>query len=317
MLDYPGLVAVLRKAFQADYQVPPRHHHAIDGADANLSTLPGGRKSGQVDHNNTLLLMPAWRRGKYLGVKIVTVAPGNEAHRLPTVQGVYLLFDAVRGSLLAQMDGPALTARRTAAASALASTYLSVNNSSTMLMIGTGVMARQLIEAHTAVRPIRQIFVWGRNFAKARQIAADLEGGSLVVSAVESIEEQVAAADIISCATTSKEPLLKGEWLRPGQHIDLVGSYLPDSREADDEVIRRARIFADHRQAACRESGDLYIPIQKGILAEAGVVADLFELCRREKEGRQSKQEITCFKSVGLALEDLAAAEMAYERLGE
>ena len=299
LLDYDVLVIALRKAFQSEYTVPQRHHHNYNNPFSN--------------HQSTLLLMPAWEAGEYLGVKVVTVSPDNRKYELPAIQGIYLLLDANKGSMLAQMDGPTLTARRTAAASALAASYLANQNSSTLLMVGTGVLAPQLIQAHTSVLPIQQVYIWGRDFSKAQQLAAQLQANTFSVKAIEHIEEKAAAADVISCATLSKTPLLEGRWLRTGQHIDLVGSYLPDSREADDEVIRKSTIFADYRETATRESGDLFIPIQKGILTKESIKADLFELCKGEKKGRTNDSEITCFKSVGHALEDLAAAKLVYE----
>jgi len=182
-------------------------------------------------------------------------------------------------------------------------------------MIGTGRLAPELIKAHCTIRPIEQVYIWGRNEAKAHSLAAALGQNTFAVKAVSSIESIIQEADIISCATLSEDPLIFGHWLRPGQHVDLVGSYRPNMREADDEVIRRSSVFVDTYAGACKECGDIAIPLQTGILKKEDLKADLFDLARSSKTGRQEAEEITCFKSVGHALEDLAAAKLAFEAL--
>jgi len=300
-LNYPELITALKTAFQSDITVPMRHHHDF----AN----PLEQK------DSTLLLMPAWEAGKYLGVKIVTVSPNNGVYKLPSIQGMYILMDAHKGSPLALMEAKTLTAFRTAAASALAASYLACKDSKVLLMIGTGALAPQLIRAHAAVRPIERVYVWGRDLAKATTIVEQFKTASFAVEAVDNIAEAVAKADIISCATLSPNPLLKGDLLRNGQHIDLVGSYRRDMREADDAVIQRSSVFVDTYAGATKETGDIVIPLEKGILTKEAIRADLFELCKGEKKGRQTESEITLFKSVGHALEDLAAAKLVYEKL--
>ncbi len=301
LLDYESLIEALRKAFAADYTVPARHHYNFQN--------PNTKKA------NTLLLMPAWQSGAHVGVKLVIVAPENADQGLPAIQGTYTLFDANTGVPLAQMDAPMLTAKRTACASALASSYLSRKNSSSLLMVGTGVLAPHLIRAHAAVRAIKEVFIWGRNFAKATALARQLDNEILAVKAIEKIESGM-HADIISVATLSADPLIKGEWLNSGQHLDLVGAYLPTMREADDDVIQKSVIFVDNLESACDETGDLFIPIQNGLITKEDIKADLFNLCKNEHNGRSNEDEITCFKSVGHALEDLAAAQLAFEKDG-
>ena len=300
LLAYPALIQQLRIAFAADYTVPTRHHYNFDNPQA---TKP-----------NTLLLMPAWQAGEHVGVKLVIVAPENAKKNLPAIQGTYTLFDANTGVPLAQMNAPLLTAKRTACASALASSYLSRKESHSLLMVGTGVLAPHLIQAHASIRPIKEVYVWGRNFAKAMVLTKQLKLKDIKLTPIENIADGM-SADIISCATLSPEPLIHGQYLKPGQHIDLVGSYLPTMREADDEVIRRSILFADNREGATHESGDLYIPIQNGLITKDDVLADLFELCKSEHPGRTASDQITCFKSVGHALEDLAAAQLAYSKI--
>ncbi len=301
VLDFPTLIDVLYAAFRSDITVPLRHAHEYPNPQEGAAA--------------TLLLMPAWQAGKYLGVKIITVSPWNGRFDLPAVQGVYLLFDADKGTPLAQLDAQTLTARRTAATSALASRFLSRPESRTLLMVGTGALAPNLIHAHATVRPISRVFIWGRRFEKAKELSQQFSSAPFKVEAIPTIEEVIREADIISCATLSSQALIRGEWLRYGQHLDLVGSFKPNMREADDEAIRRSTIFVDSREAAPLESGDLAIPIQRRIITIASIKADLFQLCRNQKAGRTRSEEITIFKSVGHALEDLAAARLAFEKM--
>jgi len=301
LLDYPDLIETLRQAFQTDYKVPPRPHYTVANPHASKPSK--------------LLLMPAWEEGSFLGVKTIIVAPENSKYDLPAVQGTYILYDADKGVPLLSIDAPSLTTRRTAATSALASSYLSRHDSESLLMIGTGALAPELIAAHAAVRPIKQVFIWGRNFAKADALARQLSTPQLKVNATPTIPEVIHRVDIISCATLSPTPLVEGKWLLPGQHLDLVGAYLPDTREADDEAIQRASVFVDSRETAPVEVGEILTPLQNKVIQPADLLADLFELCLEKHTGRQSAEEITLFKSVGLALEDLAAARLIYEKL--
>lgn len=298
-LDPARLVAALRTAFCGDAIAPLRHHHSISGA--------------QTGTDATLLLMPAWSAGNppgYIGIKSVTVHPDNPSRGLPSVQGVYLLLDGATGSPVVLIDGPALTARRTAAASALASTFLSRRDAAHLLMIGTGRLAPELIRAHAATRPIRRVSVWGRNPEKARTLADSFNAAQYEVSVVTDLEPAVQDSDIVSCATTSRQPVFDGTWLTPGTHVDLMGGFRPDMREADDTAITRACVFVDTREGACREAGDITQPLAAGLLTPSAIRADLFELCRDEHAGRGLTSEITLFKSVGTAIEDLAAAEL-------
>jgi alanine dehydrogenase len=298
-LDWESLVERLRRAFRRGAEVPVRHHHDI----AN----PGGPEG-------TLLLMPAWRPGQRIGIKLVTIFPDNDSRGLPSVMGAYLLLDGTSGAPLALIDGPMLTVKRTAAASALASSYLSRPDCERLLMVGTGSLAPYLITAHASVRPICNVLIWGRSPNKAKRLAKRLDRPNFRVAATEDLEAAVRGAHVVSCATLTKDPLVKGEWLQPGQHLDLVGAFRPDMRESDDAAIRRARVFVDTREGALTEAGDIVQPIESGVLDRADVAGDLFELTRGERAGRRFYDQITLFKSVGTALEDLAAAELAAER---
>jgi ornithine cyclodeaminase len=298
-LTRAGLVETLRTAFREGAVQPVRHHHAIERA--------GGSDS-------TLLLMPAWTdfRGAvghdgHIGVKIVTVSPDNNSIGKPAVMGVYLLLDGATGEPQALIDGQRLTLWRTACASALAASYLAREDASSMLMVGAGALSAHVVRAHAAVRPIRRVTVWNRTPANAEKIAEALATDGFEASVTDDLDEAVASADIVSCATLSTVPLVRGSKLRPGTHVDLIGAFSPTMRESDDEAIKKARVFVDTRAGATKEAGDIVQALQSGALAEKDIVADLHELARGQKKGRQSADEITLFKSVGAALEDLAA----------
>ena len=298
-LDPVRLVTALRDAFRTDMSVPLRHHHSIPLGDGTSDA--------------TLLLMPAWSGTtppRHIGIKAVTVQPDNPARGLPSVQGAYLLLDGETGTPAAMIDGPALTARRTAAASALAAHYLAREDTARLVVIGTGRLAPELIAAHAAVRPITHVGVFGRDPAKAEAVARTFADAPFAVEAVTDLDRVIARADILSCATTAREPVFDGGTLPAGVHVDLVGGFRPDMREADDEAIRRATVFVDTRTGACKEAGDIVVPLQSGVLGEDEIAADLFDLCRSAHPGRTGDEEITLFKSVGTAIEDMAAAEL-------
>ena len=299
--NFPELISVIKNAFDSStIEVPLRHHHDFSNP------------KEQVD--STLLLMPAWNPGNEAGVKIVTVCPNNGNYNLPSIQGTYIYLDAHKGQVKAILGAKALTAKRTAAASALAASFLANHNASSLLMIGTGALSKNLILAHSSVRPIKRVYVWGRNLSKAQAICEELTNEEFSISVIETIEEKISEVDIISCATLSKTPLVLGKYLKEGQHIDLVGAYKKDMRESDDEAIKKSQIYVDTYQGGLKESGDIVAPLQQGIISKKDIKADLFELCAGKKQGRQNEKEITYFKSVGHALEDLAAATYYYKK---
>jgi len=296
---FTELIPALKHGFSSqEIIVPIRHHHDFPNSTVNA--------------DSTLLLMPAWNPSKEAGVKVVTVSPENGQFDLPSIQGIYIYLDAKKGSIKAILNAKNLTAKRTAAASALASSFLSRKNSSTLLMIGTGALSTNLIKAHASIRPIKSVYVWGRSIEKARVICETLINESFSCAPILTIQEKISEVDIISCATLSKTPLILGKYLREGQHIDLVGAYKKDMREADDDTIKKASVFVDTFQGGLKESGDIIIPLQNGIIKESDINADLFELCSNKKEGRTNPNDITVFKSVGHALEDLVAAKYYY-----
>ncbi len=299
--DFEELISALKAAFaKEELLVPMRHHHDFPNP--------------TVGRDSTLLLMPAWNPGEDAGVKVVTVSPANKHFDLPSVQGIYIYMEAKTGSVKAILDAKALTVKRTAAASGLASSFLSRHNSESMLMVGTGALSPNLIKAHTAIRPIKEVYVWGRNYMKAREICKIFQNSDYRVTPVKKITDKISEVDIISCATLSETPLILGKYLRPGQHLDLVGAYKKNMREADDEVIEKSSIYLDTFQGGLKESGDIVIPFRKGILKKENIKADLFQLCSNINKGRSHPEEITFFKSVGHALEDLAAASYFYKK---
>jgi ornithine cyclodeaminase len=296
-LDRAALIDALAAAFRAPVTAPERLKYAIEPAQ--------GRARG-----GTLLVMPAWRAGASLGIKLVTVFPDNAQQGLPSVAASYLLLDAATGVPRALLDGEELTLRRTGAASALASRYLSAADASRLAMVGTGKLAPHLIESHARVRPIREVRIWGRRAERAGAVAQFLNRPQLHVEAVDDLEAAVRWADIVSCATLSQQPLVRGAWLRAGQHLDLVGAFNPEMCEADDEALARAEIYVDTRVGALADSGEIVGAITRGVIDPQAVRAELTELASGRFK-RSHPAAITLFKSVGTALEDLAAAELA------
>lgn len=298
---FPDLISEIKKAFMSDeILIPLRHHHDFPNLEMRASS--------------TLLLMPAWHPNKSAGIKVVTISPENSQFELPSVQGTYIYIDAKTGVLKAVLDAKELTAKRTAATSALASSFLSRKDASSLLMIGTGTLSKNLIKAHASVRAINQVYVWGRNFEKAQQIALDLKQETFTTTPIKDIADRVSEVDIISCATLSQTPLVLGKYIQTGQHIDLVGAYRPDMREADDEAIKKAIVFVDSMEGGRKESGDIVIPLKNGVITENDIKGDLFDLCKDNVSGRMNENEITLFKSVGHAIEDLAAANYYFNQ---
>ena len=301
-LDPVLLADALAAAFKAEIIAPVRHHHEIERPDADA----------------TLLLMPAWTgpqaTSPFVGTKIVTVYPGNGAKNLPAVMGTYLLLDGATGEPLSAMDGARLTVWRTAAASALAARYCARPDASKMVMVGAGALAPFFIKAHCATSPIKEVALWNHRPERAEAVAANLRDEGYPVRAVTDLEAAVREADLISTATLSTEPLVRGAWLKAGAHLDCVGAFKPSMRETDDEAVKRASLFCDTRGGALKEGGDYAQPLASGLIHESDIQADLFELARGKHRGRASSKEITMFKSVGAAIEDLAAAIVVWER---
>lgn len=296
-LPFGPLIAALDAGFRAEVTAPLRHHHFM-------------RTPNQRD--DVLLLMPAWLNTGWGGIKLVNVHPGNAAKGLPAISSTYVLFDRETGAHRLILDGGELTARRTAAASALAAKRLARPESNRLLVVGAGRIAANIPHAYGAALPIEEVMVWSRTETHARDLAAKLRSEGIAATHASDLPTAVRQADVISCATLARSPILKGDWLEPGQHVDLIGSFTPDMREADDAVMRRARIFIDTEHAKA-ESGDIKTPLETGVITETEIVATLADLCREDAYPRASSDEITLFKAVGTAIEDLSAAILAFE----
>ncbi len=285
LLDYPSLVAALRAA------------HAADLMPLSRSSVMGE----PPDETNKFVSLVAWAARGVIAVKLVGVFPSNLAltRPEPSVQGLVTLFDGATGRPLMVADGAAMTFRKTAADSALGVDLLARPDAQVLLVVGAGGLAPHVAMAHTTMRPsIREIMIWNRTAARAEETAAGLVAQGLPARAVVDLDAAVARADIISCVTMSTNPLIRGALLKPGAHVDLIGAYLPEMREADDDVVRRALVFVDTRNG-CDHSGEIAEPIARGLLTLHSIEADLFDLCTGRHPGRTAPHEITMFKNVG------------------
>lgn len=294
-LQWPDLIAAVRRAFLDGVIAPGRvaHHVPVpDGPDMSL------------------LIMPSWRVGEKIVVKLATVTPGNAGRNLPTIHGLIALLDAQTGVVECLMDAGEVTARRTAAASALVADLICPAGVETLLVVGAGRVAYNLVHAHRAVRDYRAVQVWARDTHKAEAFARKLETDGLPVEVAGDLATACGRADVIACATMATSPIVMGDWLKPGTHLDLVGAFRPDMREVDDAALARARgaIYVDTFEGAMDEAGDLLQAIESGAMARGDIAGDLADLC---KNGfATSGADVTVFKSVGTALEDYAGARL-------
>lgn len=292
---WPALMeAIAETLADLEASAPERHVHPLP--------LPGGSEG-------SLLVMPAWRSGDVIGVKAVTYFPTNAGTATPTINAGYLLFEGGSGRLVATLDGDELTVRRTAATSALAARYLARPDARRLLVVGTGQLAPALALAHASGRDLTSLEVWGRRPARAQAVVEVLAREGVRAALAEDLDVAVARADLISCVTGANEPLVAGRLLQPGTHLDLVGSFRADMREADDDALRNSALFVDTR-AGARRSGDLAGPLAAGVLTESEVLAELADLVTGRHRGRSAPEQITLFKSAGFALADLAAAQL-------
>lgn len=296
-LAFDKLIPALSEAFAADAEVPLRHHHGI--------VQPDGTEA-------TLLLMPAWQAsGGVIGVKIVTVFPGNSSRNVPGLHSTYLLCDGQTGRHLAVIDGNQITSRRTVGVAALAASYLARQDAENLLVVGAGRVGSMLPFALREVRAINHVRVWDINRANSVRLVETLNSNGMEASVAQDLREAVGVSEIISCATLSSEPLIRFDWMRPGTHLDLIGSFTPHMREADDACFAKGSVYIDSPDAL-KESGDLIDPIERGLLRESDILGTLSDLCSGRVEGRRSDDEITIFKAVGTGLSDLAAGALAF-----
>jgi len=300
-LDYPALVEALAEC------------HRRDVDDVGLMVLEQPTPSGKAAH---FLTGASWQRGQALGAKLTTLFPDNEYNDsgLPSVQAVYVLFDGTNGSPRAVIDGTLLTLYKTAADSALGARLLAPSAPERMLMVGAGALAPHLIRAHCAVRPsLKKVEIWNRTPERAEALATSLSLNGVDIKATGDLESAARRADIISCATMATEPLILGEWLKPGAHLDLVGSYRPSMHECDEAAVMRASVFVDSPWNAVKESGEIISALASGALVRSDILADTFALARGDHPGRTGDDEITLFKNGGGAHLDLMVAQYLCE----
>ncbi|MBO6541401.1 MAG: ornithine cyclodeaminase [Rhizobiaceae bacterium] len=301
LLDFKGLIAALETAHQGGM---PKQSDRLIYQEPN--------PQGQPD---IFIMLPAWQPQEGILAKLVTSFPNNKArHNLPTVNSVYVFINADTGVTEAVIDGESVIFRKTSSDSALGSKLLSRPDAETMLMIGAGGLAPYLVEAHLTARPsVKSVMIWNRTAANAAALADKLGERGIAARAVDDLDAAVSQADIISSATMAETPHLKGKLLKPGAHVDLVGSFTPEMREADDDVLTRASVFVDHRQTTTR-SGEFLGPFERGVIAPDDVRGDLFELCQGKVKCRQSADEITMMKNGGGSHIDYYVAKYLMDR---
>lgn len=297
-LPFPALIQALRDAFTAGAEVPLRHtHHIGSGDTAGIS-----------------LLMPAWDADGFYGVKIVNIHSNNHKLGKPGLHATYVLHDATTGEPLAIFDGNVITSRRTAAASALGVNHLARKDARTLLVCGAGRVGSLLAPAIATVRQLDDIMVWDINPGAAERTVQALRARGLPARVAPALEPAARGADIISCATLASEPFLRAEWLAAGSHVDLVGGFTPQMREAEPACFAGASVWVDTAEAT-QKSGDILDAIAAGCLKREEIRGDLTSLARGQCAGRESPEQRTVFKAVGTALEDLAAAKLAFRQL--
>ena len=296
-LSYPGLIDALAEGFASDFNMPPRQVFLLDDKD---------------DNPDAFALLPSWH-DSLIGVKAFTYFPGAEAP-YKSLYSKILLFDRAHGEPIALVDGTSVTFWRTAGVSGLATRLLSREDSETMVMVGTGNLASYIIRANASVRPLKRVLVWGRTPAKAEAVAAqmDAELDGVAVSAVSDLQAACGEADIIVSATGSHEPLVLGDWVKPGTHTDFIGNHHATKRECDSALVVKSKVYADTYVNCFKEGGEVLVPISEGLITKDHVRGELPEMCAGKVALRESDDEITLFKSIGLAYSDLIGAGMAY-----
>ncbi len=298
-LSYPELVDSLQEAYGGKYSMPPRQVFLLD----------------ENTNNDAFAVLPSWSE-QFIGVKAFTYFPEAE-EPYKSLYSKILLFNREHGEPLALVDGTTVTFWRTAGISGLATRLLSREDSETMLLLGTGNLAPYIIRANLSVRPLKKVMVWGRSLAKAEAVVGKMqkEFADVEFSAIEDRQVACSQADIVVAATGSHEPVVLGEWIMPGTHTDFIGNHHADKRECDTDLIIKAKVYADSRVNAFKEAGEILVPIKEGVFTEDGVVAELNEMCRGDAVLRQNEEEITLFKSIGMAMSDLVGAGLAYNEV--
>ena len=312
LVGHDDVVALLPMSECIDAMTEALRTLALGGA-----VLPLRQVVRLADGRSAFALMPAvLDRPSAMGAKVITVFPGNEATPYDSHQGAVLLFDLEHGRLIAVLDASSITGLRTAAVTAVATRLLSRPESRTLALLGAGVQAVTHLESVSMVRPIDEVRVWSRSGERARRFAERAASHQARVVVCESAREAVDGADIVCTVTSSREPVLQGAWLAPGTHVNAVGASLPTARELDSAAVANARLYVDRRESATNEAGDFLVPKREGIIGDDHIVGEIGELLLDPPriQGRRTPQEITVFKSLGLAIEDVASARRIYDR---
>ena len=294
-LPYPALIDALATGLQQPIESPLRSHYEPNG-DAS-----------------TVLIMPAWKAQQMMGVKLVSIWPGNSARGQSAVSAVYVLISCEDGNPVAVLDGTELTLRRTAAAAVLAARILARKNSQTLAILGTGSLSAPMAVAHASVMDFKTILVWGRDAKKAQAVVDNLASQGIMAHVSQDLQATLAEADVVSAASTATAPFIRSDWVQPGTHLGLIGAFTPTMAEAEPALMPRAQVFADRRDAILQKGGEVLQAIQQGLIATSAIQAELAELAAQpQKAWRSSQDAITVFKSVGFASLDLIAAEMVF-----
>ena len=299
-LKYPDFVNILKEAYAGSYTMPPRKVFLLEESS-----------------HDAFALLPSWNEN-VIGVKSFTYFPDNE-DPYKSLYSKILLFDRKHGEPLALVDGTSVTFFRTAGVSALASQFLSRENSETLLLLGTGNLARFLIRAHASVRPLKNILLWGRTKANAEAVVADMqkELPDIEFVVADDIQSACGQADIVVVATGSPDILVQGDWIKEGTHTDFLGNHHADKRECDTALVVKSKVYLDTYVNCFNEAGEVLVPIEEGVFKKEDVKGELAELCMAKVKGRESDSEITLFKSVGSALSDLVGANHAFQSLSK
>ncbi|HEX4841259.1 MAG TPA: ornithine cyclodeaminase family protein [bacterium] len=308
MEDAIGLMADALQVFSTGgVEQPVRLAMVIPAHDGYLGLMPAQIRAAPAD---------AGRLDEALGAKAVTFFPHNAARDLPTILSIVLLWDSATGDLLALMDGRLITEVRTAATSAVATRVLARPDARVLGVLGAGVQARSHLEALALTRPLRQVRIWSRTLASVQRLIAQMPPriGGVPLVACATAEEAARGADIIVTATASATPVLAGKWIAPGAHINAVGAPQPNMRELDTAAVRGARLYVDSRAGALAESGDVMIPIAEKAIGPDHIIGEIGEVLAGKVSGRTSDRDITLFKSLGMAVEDVATAQYIYSR---
>lgn len=298
-LSYPALIDALQEAYAGEFNMPPRQVFMLDEKD---------------DNTNAFAVLPSWNND-FIGVKAFTYFPDNAGPEFKSLYSKIMLFDRAHGEPLALVDGTSVTFWRTAGISGLATRLLSREDSSTLLVLGTGNLCSYSVRANLSVRPIQRVLIWGRTLTNAEKVVAQMsaEFPDIKIEVAPDVEAACAEADIIVAVTGSHEPVVKGDWVKPGTHTDFIGNHHAVKRECDTALILKSKVYADSRVNAFKEAGEILVPISEGVFKEEDIVAELTEMCAGTATLRENDEEITLFKSIGMAMSDLVGAGLAYK----